>query len=219
MELHCHGSPAVVKKVLSSLSDLDGFRHAEPGEFSRRAFYNDKMDLTEAEGTIDLINSQTEAQRNIALKQMSGVLNEKYNNWRVMLMRSLAHIEAVLDFQEDEEIDSDLEEKTIESINNIKQLIINDLEDTRGIDLREGIKIGIFGPPNAGKSSLLNNMAKRDVAIVSPIKGTTRDVVDVSLDIGGYPIILSDTAGILESTDDPIEMIGISRAKDKYCYC
>jgi tRNA modification GTPase len=212
VELHIHGGKAVIDGVLQALGKIDNFRLAMPGEFSRRAFENNKMDLTKAEAIADLVDAETKAQKKQALRQMEGELGRLYEGWRFKLKNILAYIEASIDFA-DEDVPND-----VDVLPKVKEVIseINDhLNDKgRGEKLRDGLSIAILGAPNAGKSQLLNAIAKRDVAIVSEIEGTTRDVIDVHLDLNGYPAIISDTAGI-RSSDDIIEKEGISRALKK----
>lgn len=211
VEFQCHGSRAVLNKLLTLLSHQSGCRLAEPGEFTRRAVENGKMDLTAAEGVLDLIHSDTEAQRRQALRQMGGALAKLYDGWRDVLLHQLAYIEAFIDFPEEEIPESRLNEVQ-ESIHNVITSLEKHLSDNhRGERVRDGFRIAIVGAPNVGKSSLLNCLAKRDVAIVSSQAGTTRDVVEVYLDIAGYPVILADTAGLRE-TGEEIEAEGIRRA-------
>ncbi|MEO3434911.1 tRNA uridine-5-carboxymethylaminomethyl(34) synthesis GTPase MnmE [Inquilinus sp. CAU 1745] len=210
-ELHLHGGRAVVDGVLEALSSFPRLRVAEPGEFTRRAFANGKMDLTEAEGLADLIDAETQAQRRQALDQMGGALGRLYEGWRRGLIRVLAHLEADLDFP-DEDLPEDVADQVRPKIVELLSAIEAHLADNRrGERLRSGVQIAIVGPPNAGKSSLLNVLAQRDVAIVSEVAGTTRDVIEVHLDLGGYPVILADTAGLRE-TSDAIEDEGVRRA-------
>lgn len=210
-EVHIHGGRAVTAAVLGALGRLDGLRPAEPGEFTRRAFHAGKLDLTEVEGLADLIHAETEAQRVQALRQMDGALSQLYDGWRTRLIAASAHLEATIDFS-DEEIPEGLVAGAREVVRSLKNEIAVHLADgRRGERLRDGIHIAIVGPPNAGKSSLLNWLARRDAAIVSDIAGTTRDVVEVHLDLGGYPVVLADTAGLRE-TADGIEAEGVRRA-------
>ncbi len=218
VEYHLHGSPAVVDGLLSALSSFEGHRMAEPGEFTRRAFENGKLDLTEAEAVADLINAETQIQKQQALLQMDGALSSLYEGWRTRLIRAMAYIEAVIDFPDEDVPDSETQ-KVIPELAALTSEIEDHLHDNRrGERLRDGIHIAIVGAPNAGKSSLLNALAKRDIAIVSPMAGTTRDVLEAHLDLGGYPVILADTAGLRpeELSDDgghnSIESEGIRRA-------
>lgn len=214
IELQVHGSKAVINSCLDSLAAIKDFRMAEPGEFSKRAFYHNKMDLTEAEGLADLIDSETSEQQKYALRQMEGGLKNLYEDWRAGLLKILAHLEAYIDFP-DEDIPSDV----IDNINNdvfkLKNAIFKHLNsDSVGERLREGFRVVIVGPPNAGKSSLLNAIANRDAVIVSDIAGTTRDAIDIHLDLNGYPVIFTDTAGLRE-TEEEIEKKGIEIAYSK----
>jgi tRNA modification GTPase len=213
-ELHVHGSRAVITEILEILSQMPDLRLAEPGEFSRRAYDNGKMDLTEAEGLADLIDAETKAQARQALRQKQGILKNLYDSWRKQLISMLANIEAYIDFP-DEDIPDDVIEKVENSISGMQSSIINHLNDNRrGEKLRHGLQAVIIGAPNAGKSSLLNYLAKRDAAIVSNIAGTTRDVIEVHMDLNGYPIVFADTAGLRE-TSEAIESEGIKRAIDR----
>lgn len=214
VELQTHGGRAVTAAILEQLSKIDGLRPAERGEFTRRAVENGKMDLTAAEGLADLVDAETEQQRRQALRQMSGALAEIYEKWRGELVRLLAWQEAYIDFPE-EEIPDDVSESIRNKIVNIANEIKRHLDDSRrGERLREGYLIAIVGAPNAGKSSLMNKLAKKDVAIVSSTAGTTRDVIEVRLDLNGYPVVIADTAGLRE-TDEEIEAEGIRRALAK----
>ncbi|WP_120498266.1 tRNA uridine-5-carboxymethylaminomethyl(34) synthesis GTPase MnmE [Kiloniella sp. EL199] len=216
VELHLHGGRAVVDGTIEALAKLPNFRPAEAGEFTRRAFDNDKLDLTEVEGLSDLIAAETEAQRKQAIRQMDGELSNLVEGWRDRLVRMLAYMEAEIDFP-DEELEEGISDQVKHNIEQLKKDIKHHLDDShRGERLRNGIKIAIVGPPNAGKSSLLNALARREVAIVSDVAGTTRDIIEVHLDLSGYPVIVSDTAGlreIEENTTDGIELEGIRRAK------
>ncbi len=214
VELHVHGSRVVVKMLASELSSMNGIRQAEPGEFTRRALENGKMDLLETEGLADLINAETAMQHKQALRQMGGELSKTYEDWRQQIIKSLAHLEAYIDFP-DEDLPEDVEAGILETVEALKSSIKSHLNDNRrGELLRSGLYATIIGSPNVGKSSLLNYLAKRDVAIVSHIAGTTRDVIEVHLDIAGYPITIADTAGLRE-TEDIIESEGVRRAKDR----
>ncbi|MCR4378381.1 MAG: tRNA uridine-5-carboxymethylaminomethyl(34) synthesis GTPase MnmE [Rhodospirillales bacterium] len=211
-EVHLHGGIAVVDGVLASLSVIDGLRLAEAGEFTRRAFENGKLDLTQVEGLADLIEAETEAQRKQALRQAEGELGRLYDGWREGLIRALAHFEAELDFS-DEELPADLHLAVIDKVRALHRSIQAHLQDGRqGERLRGGVRLAIIGPPNAGKSSLMNALARREAAIVSDIAGTTRDVIEVHLNLAGYPLLVADTAGLRESGDQ-IEQEGVRRAK------
>ncbi|UEM03584.1 tRNA uridine-5-carboxymethylaminomethyl(34) synthesis GTPase MnmE [Skermanella rosea] len=210
-EFHVHGGRAVVAGLIDALSALEGFRIAEPGEFSRRGFENGKFDLTAAEAIADLVDAETSAQRRQALRQMEGELGRLYEDWRHRLTHALAHLEADIDFP-----DEDLPEGVSDQVRPVLESLIAGLrthldDKRRGERLRDGIHIAILGAPNAGKSSLLNALARREAAIVSERAGTTRDVVEVHLDLGGYPVVLADTAGLREAADE-IESEGIRRA-------
>ena len=210
-ELQVHGSPAVIRELLEVLSAIEGLRPAEAGEFTRRAFLNGKMDLVEAEGLADLIDAETSQQKSQAMRQMQGDLSRYYDALRKQITESLAHLEAYIDFP-DEEIPESVLTGLGDNVDKIKSLIQETLQDhKRGERLREGMYVVILGAPNAGKSSLLNALAKKDAAIVSHRAGTTRDVIEVLLDIAVFPVILTDTAGLRESADD-IEEEGVRRA-------
>lgn len=211
VELHLHGGRAVVGAALDAIAQLGFCRLAEPGEFTRRAFEHGKLDLTEAEGIADLVAAETAAQRRQALQQMEGALHRLYENWRGKGLRALAHLEAAIDFP-DEDLPEGLADEVRIAIAGLKDEIAAHLEDRRGERLRDGLSIAIIGPPNAGKSSLLNLLARREAAIVSETAGTTRDVIEVHLDLGGWPVVLADTAGLRES-GDAIEQEGVRRAR------
>ena len=214
VELHTHGGRAVTQSVAEALGSLPHFRLAEAGEFTRRAFENGRMDLTEAEAIADLVHAETEAQRRQALRQMEGSLGNLYTGWRGKLARILAVMEAAIDFA-DEELPPDIAEQPLRDLRDLEKEIGAHLDDNhRGERLRDGLSIAILGAPNAGKSSLLNALARRDAAIVSSTAGTTRDVIEVHLDLGGYPVMIADTAGLRESAD-AIEKIGIGRALER----
>jgi tRNA modification GTPase len=211
VEFHTHGGRAIAHALTDILQKLPGYRLAEPGEFTRRAFENGKMDLTEAEAIADLVDAETEAQRRQALRQMEGALGQLYEDWRARLIKALAYLEASIDFS-DEDLPKDVAEKQLNDLRILASDIARHLDDRhRGERLRDGFSIAILGPPNAGKSSLLNALAKREAAIVSSTAGTTRDVIEVHLDLGGYPVTVADTAGLRECAD-AIESEGIRRA-------
>ena len=212
VELHTHGGRAVIEAVLAAVGDVPGTRPAEAGEFARRAFENGKLDLTAVEGLVDLIDAETEAQRVQALRQSDGALARLYGRWRETLIRALAEIEADLDFSDEADVLSLRDRPAIAQVTDLARDIRAHLADgNRGEILRDGLRVAIAGPVNAGKSSLLNALARRDAAIVSDTPGTTRDIVEVRLDLNGYPVIMSDTAGIRE-TDEAVEAEGVRRA-------
>lgn len=213
-ELHIHGGRATVGAVTSALARMPGLRLAEPGEFSKRAFLAGKIDLTEAEAIADLVDAGTDAQRRQALVQLGGGLADRLEAWRAGLIDILAHTEAWIDFP-DEDLPEDVELAARARISALEAEIRGFLDDNRrGERLRDGLQIAILGAPNAGKSSLLNAIAAREAAIVSATEGTTRDVIEVHLDLGGWPVTLADTAGLREAADD-IEREGVRRALDR----
>ncbi|MGH6736511.1 MAG: tRNA uridine-5-carboxymethylaminomethyl(34) synthesis GTPase MnmE [Methyloceanibacter sp.] len=210
-ELQVHGSRAVIQALVDAVLAIEGTRLAEPGEFARRAFENGRLDLTEVEGLADLIAAETEAQRRQALAQAEGSLRRLYEGWRAELVKALGLMEAGLDFADEADVTADVSAKAEAIVVKLLQSIDRHLADRSGERLRDGLRIVIAGPPNVGKSSLMNALAKRDVAIVSEEAGTTRDVIEVHLDLGGLPVILSDTAGIREGTGK-VEAEGVRRA-------
>ena len=213
-EIHVHGSKAVIEAIYLCLSKIEGCRLAEPGEFTKIAFENGKINLLKAESISDLIASETEIQRQQAIKIMSGKSSDKFNFLRQKLLKILSNIEAKIDFP-DEDLPNNILKNMRSEIKSIKIEIDKILNDQKvGEKIREGFKIAIIGPTNAGKSSLLNYLSKREVAIVSEIAGTTRDVIEVSLNLNGFPVVISDTAGIRESKDE-IEKKGIKLALEK----
>lgn len=210
-ELHLHGSPAVIRAVLGALGGLPGCRLAEPGEFARRAFENGRMDLTAAEGLADLIEAETDAQRRQALSQASGALGRLYEGWRARLIEAHALCEAGIDFTDEGDVGSTTVRNGLDVARDLAMELRRHLDDGhRGEIVREGFRVALCGPPNAGKSSLLNALAKRDAAIVSDEPGTTRDTIEVRLDLGGHAVIVTDTAGI-RATTNAIEIEGIRR--------
>lgn len=216
-EFHVHGGVAVVNGVLDALGSLKGLKLAEPGEFTKRAFLNGKLDLTEVEGLSDLLQAETEVQRKQAFLQLHGALSKLYERWKDILKHSVANIEATIDFDETETLESGLVESVLKDIESLSKEIHNHLSDGRkGELLRNGVRTVILGQPNVGKSSLLNILCQRPAAIVTPISGTTRDVIEVTINIGGYPLVLSDTAGLRNCSEDLIEIEGMSRAKEIY---
>ncbi len=210
-ELHLHGGRAVIEGVASALVAA-GLRPAEPGEFTRRAFLNGRMDLVQAEAVHDLIAAETEAQRRQALRQMEGELGALYQDWAGRLRGALAYQEALIDFP-DEDLPPEVEEQLLGTLRGVQAEITAHLNDRRrGEKLREGLLFAVTGAPNVGKSTLINALAGRDVAIVSPVPGTTRDVLETRIVLGGVPVTVVDTAG-LRDTDDPIEAEGVRRAR------
>ena len=210
-EFHVHGSKAVIKALMNSLSELDGCRLAEPGEFTKLAFQNNKINLLKAESIADLISSETEIQRQQAVNIMSGKSSDKFNSWREGLLKILSKIEAKIDFP-DEDIPKKILQEIKKKSEKIQKEIKKTLDDQKvGERIREGFKIAIVGPTNVGKSSLLNYLSRREVAIVSEIAGTTRDVIETHLNIDGMPVVVSDTAGIRNSKNE-IEKRGIKLA-------
>jgi len=213
-EFHVHGSRAVVSALHSSISKIKNCRLAEPGEFTKIAFQNGKINLLKAESIADLVSSETEIQRKQAIKIMSGKSSDQFNSWREKLLKILSHIEAKIDFP-DEDLPKDILSEIQKTSDQISSEIKKILDDQKvGERIREGFKIAIVGPINAGKSSLLNYLSKRDVAIVSEIAGTTRDVIETHLNLDGYPVVVSDTAGIRDSKNE-IEKKGIKLALNR----
>ncbi|XP_040158181.1 tRNA modification GTPase GTPBP3, mitochondrial [Anopheles arabiensis] len=214
IEFHVHGGTAIVSAMYDSLATFPDTRIAEPGEFTKRAFYAGKMDLTEVEGLADLIHAETEAQRKQALRQANGQLSCFYNDLRTQLVQAIASIEAYIDFAEDQDVDDNVLSVAVQNIEGvIGQLKAHLNDNRRGERLRNGVRTAIVGAPNVGKSSLINLLSQRNVSIVTSIAGTTRDIVESHYDIGGYPVILGDTAGLREGTEDVVESEGIARAR------
>uniref|UniRef100_A0A1B0GDQ1 TrmE-type G domain-containing protein n=1 Tax=Glossina morsitans morsitans TaxID=37546 RepID=A0A1B0GDQ1_GLOMM len=214
-EFQVHGSLAVIAALLENLGKLPGLRHAVPGEFTRRAFINNKLDLTEVDGLADLIHAETEAQRKQALMQSSGSLSRLYGNWRKVLIRCAAHLEAYIDFAEDENIEHDVITNLIKDLKAVREQISEHVNDQRrGEMLRDGVRTVIAGAPNVGKSSFLNLVCQREVSIVTEIAGTTRDIIESTHNFGGYPVRFTDTAGLRLTTQDQVELEGIRRAKN-----
>src|SRR3954447_16010781 len=212
-EFHVHGGRAVLAALLAAISVIPNMRAAEPGEFTRRAFENGKLDLTEAEGLDDLIHADTDRQRRQALRQLKGLLGDKARRWREQIIEASALIEAGLDFSDEADVPAELLAPALAKI----QTLLAEIEEVlaaqaRSERLREGLVVAIAGPPNVGKSTLINQLARREVAIVSPYAGTTRDIIEVQLDLDGYPVTVIDTAGIRE-TKDPVEQEGVRRAR------
>jgi tRNA modification GTPase len=214
-EFQVHGGRAVVSSVLAALARIPGCRMAEPGEFARRAFDNGKLDLTAVEGLADLIDAETEGQRRQALRQASGGLAKLYEDWRSQLIEAAALVEAGIDFSDEADVSAKAFDMARERVARLDADMRRHLDDGhRGEIMREGFRVVLAGPPNVGKSSLLNALARRDVAIVSPEPGTTRDVIEVRLDLGGVPVVVSDTAGI-RVAEGEVEREGIRRTMDR----
>ncbi len=214
-EFQIHGGRAVIAALFEALGKIEGLRPAEPGEFTRRAFENGKLDLTEAEGLDDLIHADTDRQRRQALRQLKGLLGEKAESWRKQVIEASALVEAGIDFSDEGDVSAELVAPALKRISALK----SEIEETLGAQaqserLRDGLVVAIAGPPNAGKSTLLNRLARRDAAIVSPHAGTTRDAIEVHLDLDGYPVTLIDTAGIRDASD-PVEQEGVRRARER----
>lgn len=214
-ELQLHGGRAVIAATLAALARIDGLRMAEPGEFTRRGFENGKLDLTAVEGLADLVMAETEGQRRQAFRQMKGALGLRAEAWRGKLIQALALVEARIDFSDEADVPEDLLAPALAIARDLADEIAAALAgDRRGERLRDGLVVAIAGPPNAGKSTLLNRIAQREAAIVSPYAGTTRDVIEVHLDLDGWPVTLLDTAG-MRATGDPVEMEGVRRARER----
>jgi tRNA modification GTPase len=215
LELNVHGGRAVIAGILEALADMPELRPAEPGEFTRRAFANGRLDLTAVEGLGDLIDAETRAQARQALRQLDGALGRLYQGWRQILLDALARLEAEIDFAPEEDVPENLLSSVRPEVRRMSAEIAAHLADGhRGERLRAGLTVAVVGPPNAGKSSLVNRLARRDVAIVTPLPGTTRDVLEVHLDLAGYPVTLLDTAGLREAAD-VIEAEGVRRARER----
>lgn len=209
-----HGGSAVIRSVLDALNTVPDCRPAEPGEFTRRAFHSGKLDLTAVEGLADLIHAETEMQRKQALLQANGALGQLYSRWRTALLHCIAHFEAFIDFSEDENIEEDVVKRVEQSVAALIRDLQQHINCRHGERIRSGVRVVIVGEPNVGKSSLLNLLCKRSVAIVTDVPGTTRDVLETSIDVGGYPLVLMDTAGLRQDTGDQVELEGMKRAKE-----
>uniref|UniRef100_A0A8C3WP52 5-taurinomethyluridine-[tRNA] synthase subunit GTPB3, mitochondrial n=1 Tax=Catagonus wagneri TaxID=51154 RepID=A0A8C3WP52_9CETA len=214
-EFHVHGGPAVVSGVLQALGSVPGLRPAEAGEFTRRAFAHGKLSLTEVEGLADLIHAETEAQRRQALRQLDGELGHLCQGWAETLTRALAHVEAYIDFGEDDNLEEGVLDQANSEVRELEVALGAHLRDARrGQRLRSGAHVVVAGPPNAGKSSLVNLLSRKPVSIVSPEPGTTRDVLETPVDLAGFPALLSDTAGLREGVG-PVEQEGVRRAQKR----
>ena len=212
-EFHVHGGRAVLAATFNALDAFENVRAAEPGEFTRRAFENGKLDLTEAEALDDLIHADTDRQRRQALRQLKGLLGDRARDWRERIIAASALIEAGIDFSDEGDVPAELIAPALARIKSLHDEIQKALAaQGQSERLRDGLVVAIAGPPNVGKSTLINQLARREVAIVSPHAGTTRDVIEVQLDLDGYPVTVIDTAGIRE-TDDPVEQEGVRRAR------
>ena len=218
VELHCHGSPPLLARLFASLSTVPGLRAATAGEFTRRAFAAGKLDLTQVEALGDLLAAQTEQQHAAAVTRLDGAAGRRYAHWRLSLVRALAYCESVLDFGEDEAdiAEDEVLASVVPRVAALRTALAAHLKDNRrGEILRQGLRLAIFGAPNAGKSTLLNALAQRRVAIVSAVAGTTRDVVETQLDLAGWPVVLADTAGLRDDAVDVVEREGVRRARAK----
>ncbi|NP_001011919.1 tRNA modification GTPase GTPBP3, mitochondrial precursor [Rattus norvegicus] len=215
MELHVHGGPAVVSGVLQALGSVPGLRPAKAGEFTRRAFAHGKLSLTEVEGLADLIHAETEAQRRQALRQLDGELSQLCQGWAKTLTKALAHVEAYIDFGEDDNLEEGVLEQVDRDVRALEVALSSHLRDARrGQRLRSGANVVVAGPPNAGKSSLVNLLSQKPVSIVSPEPGTTRDILETPVDLAGFPVLLSDTAGLREGAG-AVEQEGVRRARQR----
>ncbi|XP_044804240.1 tRNA modification GTPase GTPBP3, mitochondrial isoform X3 [Bubalus bubalis] len=215
-EFHVHGGPAVVSGVLQALGSVPGLRPAEAGEFTRRAFAHGKLSLTEVEGLADLIHAETEAQRRQALRQLDGELGDLCRGWAETLTKALAHVEAYIDFSEDDNLEEGVLDQADSEVRKLEVALGVHLRDARrGQRLRSGAHVVVAGPPNAGKSSLVNLLSRKPVSIVSPEPGTTRDILETPVDLAGFPALLSDTAGLREGVG-PVEQEGVRRAQKRW---
>jgi tRNA modification GTPase len=215
-EIHCHGGRAVVQAIELALAGIEGLRPAEPGEFTRRAFTNGRMDLAEAEGLSDLLFAETELQRKVAVRAAGGALSRKVESWQQSVLQLSAAVEAELDFSDEDDVTPAHLEKVQGAASNLSDEFLAILNRPRAEKLREGVRVVLGGPPNSGKSTLLNALVEREAAIVSNIAGTTRDVIEVPIAIAGIPFLLIDTAGVRDRGAEEIERIGIERARQQF---
>ncbi|MEH6757101.1 MAG: tRNA uridine-5-carboxymethylaminomethyl(34) synthesis GTPase MnmE [Parasphingorhabdus sp.] len=215
-EIHCHGGRAVVRALESALENMDGLRRAEPGEFTRRAFTHGRMDLAEAEGLSDLLFAETELQRRSAIKAAGGALSRKVEGWQNTILGLSAMVEAELDFSDEDDVTPAQLEVVQSAVGKLASEMVNMLDRPRAEKLREGVRVVMGGPPNSGKSTLLNALVEREAAIVSEIAGTTRDVIEVPIAIRGIPFLFIDTAGVRDEGAEEIERIGIDRARQQF---
>lgn len=215
-EFHVHGSPAIVSRLFAEFGNFDGLCPAQPGEFTRRAFENGRLDLVEVEGLADLLSAETDAQRRLAMRQFMGEASAAYEVWRGILLRSLAMLEAAIDFVDEDDVVVDAWKAVKPDVQNLQfELQAALLSSAKAGAVRDGLRLVIAGPPNVGKSSLLNWMVGRQAAIVSPIAGTTRDVIEVPIDFHGVALVIADTAGLRADTSDSIETIGMALAQSE----
>jgi tRNA modification GTPase len=215
-EIHCHGGRAVIRAIEAALERIDGLRRAEPGEFTRRAFTHGKMDLAEAEGLSDLLFAETELQRKAAVRNAGGALSRKVDDWQQQILQLSAQVEAELDFSDEDDVAPAQAAMVQNAARPLVEEMRNLLARPRAEKLRDGIRVVLGGPPNSGKSTLLNALVEREAAIVSDIAGTTRDVIEVPIALGGIPFLFIDTAGVRESGAETIEQIGIDRAHQQF---
>ncbi|VAW00509.1 tRNA-5-carboxymethylaminomethyl-2-thiouridine(34)synthesis protein MnmE [hydrothermal vent metagenome] len=215
-EIHCHGGRAVIRAIENTLEQMDGLRRAEPGEFTRRTFSNGRIDLAEAEGLSDLLFAETEAQRKSALRLAGGALSRQVEQWQKEILRLSALVEAELDFSDEDDVSPTQGDSLRKGAESLSATMLEMIERPRAEKLRDGVRVVLGGPPNSGKSTLLNALVEREAAIVSDVAGTTRDVIEVPVAIGGIPFLLIDTAGVREESAEEIERIGIERARKQF---
>jgi|TARA_R110002033_G_scaffold787_8_gene7294 tRNA modification GTPase len=215
-EIHCHGGRAVIRAIEGALEQISGLRRAEPGEFTRRAFTNGRIDLAEAEGLSDLLFAETELQRKAAVRNAGGALSRKVEDWQDRILQLSAQVEAELDFSDEDDVTPAQADRVRQAVQSLVEEMSGLLARPRAEKLRDGIRVVLGGPPNSGKSTLLNALVEREAAIVSDIAGTTRDVIEVPIALGGVPFLFIDTAGVRESGAEIIEQIGIDRARQQF---